>query len=66
MAVFDIFFLDDFKLMSIVLLNSEDELAELFGKFGNIAELHLVVDKETKRSKGFAYVLYSDQEAAAK
>ena len=66
MAVFDIFFLDDFKLMSIVLLNSEDELAELFGKFGNIAELHLVVDKETKRSKGFAYVLYSDPEAAAK
>lgn len=45
---------------------TEDELAELFSKFGNIAELHLVLDKETKRSKGFAYILYSDPEAAAK
>ncbi|KMS99233.1 hypothetical protein BVRB_2g046710 [Beta vulgaris subsp. vulgaris] len=37
---------------------TEDELSELFSKFGNIAEVHLVIDKETKRSKGFAYALY--------
>lgn len=39
-------------------IHSEDELSELFSKFGNIAEVHLVIDKETKRSKGFAYALY--------
>ncbi|KNA03603.1 hypothetical protein SOVF_207540, partial [Spinacia oleracea] len=43
---------------------TEDELAELFSKFGNVAEVHLVIDKETKRSKGFAYVLYRGPEDA--
>ncbi|RWR88657.1 RNA recognition motif domain-containing protein [Cinnamomum micranthum f. kanehirae] len=37
---------------------SEDDLMELFSKFGDVSQVHLVVDKETRRSKGFAYVLY--------
>lgn len=45
---------------------TEDELADIFSKFGNVAEVHLVIDKDTKRSKGFAYVLYSAPEAAAR
>ncbi|XP_043690007.1 multiple RNA-binding domain-containing protein 1-like isoform X2 [Telopea speciosissima] len=43
---------------------TEDDLAELFSKFGNISQVHLVVDKDTKRSKGFAYVLYTLPESA--
>ncbi|KAL8138053.1 hypothetical protein V2J09_004054, partial [Rumex salicifolius] len=45
---------------------TEDELQELFIRFGDVAEVHLVVDKETKRSKGFAYVLYRVPEAASR
>ncbi|XP_043724842.1 multiple RNA-binding domain-containing protein 1-like isoform X2 [Telopea speciosissima] len=43
---------------------TEDDLAELFSKFGNVSQVHLVVDKDTKRSKGFAYVLYTLPESA--
>ncbi|XAR56187.1 hypothetical protein NMG60_11036565 [Bertholletia excelsa] len=45
---------------------TEDELEEHFGKFGNVTEVHLVVDKDTKQSKGIAYVLYSLPESAAR
>ncbi|BFG28347.1 hypothetical protein CerSpe_146210 [Prunus speciosa] len=42
---------------------TEDELEEVFSKFGD-AQVHLVIDKETNRSKGFAYVLYTLPESA--
>lgn len=45
---------------------TEEELAEIFGKYGNVSEAHLVIDKETKRSKGFAYVLYRAPEDAVR
>jgi RNA recognition motif-containing protein len=31
---------------------TEEELKEEFGKFGEITEIHICIDKETKRSKG--------------
>ncbi|XP_030512934.1 multiple RNA-binding domain-containing protein 1 isoform X1 [Rhodamnia argentea] len=43
---------------------SEEELEELFSKFGKIAEVHVVVDKITRRSKGFAYIQYALPESA--
>ncbi|KAJ4969389.1 hypothetical protein NE237_016090 [Protea cynaroides] len=43
---------------------TEDDLAELFCSFGNVSQVHLVVDKTTKRSKGYAYVLYTLPESA--
>lgn len=45
---------------------SEEDLEEHFRKFGDISEVHLVVDKDTNRSKGFAFVLYSRLESAAR
>lgn len=45
---------------------SEDELMELFGQFGDISQIHLVVDKDTKQSKGIAYVLYTLPESAVR
>ncbi|XP_044491836.1 multiple RNA-binding domain-containing protein 1 isoform X3 [Mangifera indica] len=45
---------------------SEDELKELFGKFGNVSEVHIVVDKDTKRSKGIAYILFALPESASR
>ncbi|XP_047321767.1 multiple RNA-binding domain-containing protein 1 [Impatiens glandulifera] len=45
---------------------TEEELEEQFGKFGSISQVHVVVDKDTKRSKGFAYVFYTDAKSAAR
>ncbi|XP_024381120.1 uncharacterized protein [Physcomitrium patens] len=45
---------------------TEEELAELFGKFGELSEVHLVLDKTTKRSKAMAFVLYMIPECAVR
>ncbi|KAM3362782.1 multiple RNA-binding domain-containing protein 1 isoform X1 [Capsicum galapagoense] len=45
---------------------TEEELEEHFRAFGNVSQVHIVVDKDTKRSKGFAYVLYALPESAAR
>ncbi|KAG9154878.1 hypothetical protein Leryth_026110 [Lithospermum erythrorhizon] len=41
----------------------EEELEEHFSKFGDISEVHIVVDKETKRSKGIGYIRFSFPES---
>ncbi|XP_057872015.2 uncharacterized protein LOC131078359 [Cryptomeria japonica] len=43
---------------------SEDDLFELFSKYGEISQVHLVLDRLTKQSKGYAYVLYMLPESA--
>ncbi|KAL8236003.1 hypothetical protein R6Q59_017084 [Mikania micrantha] len=45
---------------------TEDDLRDHFSKFGSMPQVHLVVDKDTKRSKGIAYVLYALPESAAR
>ncbi|XP_031480603.1 uncharacterized protein LOC116250805 [Nymphaea colorata] len=45
---------------------NEDDLLEHFSQFGEISHVHLVVDKETKHSKGFGYVLYKLPESAVR
>jgi multiple RNA-binding domain-containing protein 1 len=45
---------------------TEEELMEHFSTFGKISEVHLVLDKETKRSRGIAYILYLIPECAAR
>jgi RNA recognition motif-containing protein len=43
---------------------SEDDLKSMFGKFGIVKSARLVVDVETKKSRGFAFVdMPSDAEA---
>ncbi|XP_077244389.1 nucleotide/nucleic acid binding protein [Tasmannia lanceolata] len=46
--------------------SNEDDLVELFSKFGDVSQVHLVVDKHTKRSKGIGYVLYTLPESAVR
>lgn len=46
--------------------HSEEELEEHFSHIGSISQVHLVVDKDTKRSKGIAYILYTAPEFAAR
>ncbi|CAN1150822.1 Multiple RNA-binding domain-containing protein 1 [Linum perenne] len=45
---------------------TEDELEEHFNKIGDTSVVHLVVDKETKQSKGFAYVRYTRPDSATR
>ncbi|GIM08321.1 hypothetical protein Vretimale_12361 [Volvox reticuliferus] len=45
---------------------TETDLSGLFGSFGDLQEVHLVMDRETKRSKGLAYVQYQIPEDAVK
>ncbi|GMN60320.1 hypothetical protein TIFTF001_029406 [Ficus carica] len=45
---------------------TEEELEELFGEFGTVSEVHIVIDKDTKRSKGYAYIRYTLPEFAAR
>jgi len=45
---------------------SEEELEEHFSQFGSVSQVHLVVDRDTKRSKGIAYIHFSIPEFAAR
>jgi cold-inducible RNA-binding protein len=43
---------------------SEDTLRDLFSEFGEIESVRLITDRDTGRSKGFAFVEMSTDEAA--
>ncbi|CAL1402353.1 unnamed protein product [Linum trigynum] len=45
---------------------TEDDVEQHFSQLGDTSEVHLVVDKDTKKSKGFAYVRYARAESAAR
>ena len=36
----------------------EDDLREMFEKFGPLTEVNLPIDKMTRRSKGFAFITF--------
>ncbi len=40
---------------------SEDELREIFSAHGELKEVHIATDKETGRSKGFAFITFSSK-----
>jgi len=44
----------------------EDELKKLFSKYGEISEVHLPIDKNTKMAKGVGFVRFSFPENAVK
>lgn len=43
---------------------SSDDLSDFFGKFGEIAEVKLIIDRETNRSKGFAFITFAEDKSA--
>ena len=44
---------------------TEGELRELFAAFGQVTRVHMAMDRETGRARGFAFVeMPNDQEAA--
>lgn len=45
---------------------TEDDLRNLFSQFGNVSSAKIIMDRETGRSRGFAFVeMNSDEEANA-
>jgi translation initiation factor 3 subunit G len=44
---------------------SEEDLYELFGRFGVINRIYLAMNKKTFRSRGFAFVTFRSREDAA-
>ena len=45
---------------------TEDELRTLFAQAGTVSEVALIKDRDTGRSKGFAFVTMSSQDEATK
>mmetsp|Transcript_5718 Transcript_5718/g.10251 ORF Transcript_5718/g.10251 Transcript_5718/m.10251 type:complete len:838 (+) Transcript_5718:74-2587(+) len=45
---------------------TEEDLEVVLNKFGPLAEIHLVIDRVTKQSKGYAYALFVDPNHAAR
>ena len=43
---------------------AEDQLRELFAQAGEIKEVTMIVDRDTRRPKGFGFVEYTDQTSA--
>jgi RNA recognition motif-containing protein len=43
---------------------TEDELREVFSDYGTVEEVKLIVDRETNRSKGFAFVTMATEDEA--
>ncbi len=43
-----------------------DELRALFSPYGEVADVHIVVDRETSRPRGFGFVSFVTEEQAAK
>ena len=45
---------------------TESELTELFKAFGQVSRVHVAMDRETGRARGFAFVEMPNDEEAAK
>ncbi len=44
----------------------EEQLRGIFGQYGEISELALIMDRDTGRPKGFGFVTFASQQAAEK
>ncbi|HET7395318.1 MAG TPA: RNA-binding protein [Gammaproteobacteria bacterium] len=44
----------------------ESQLRDLFGEYGEITELALIMDRDTGRPKGFGFITFANQAAAEK
>lgn len=45
---------------------TEEALKKAFSEFGEVTEANIIVDKFSRRSKGFGFVTFADDEAAKK
>ncbi len=43
---------------------NDEQLAEMFASFGDVASAAVIIDRQTGRSKGFGFVEFNDDAAA--
>lgn len=43
---------------------NENDLQDVFEQFGEIEEIRVITDRDTGRSRGFAFVTFTEKEAA--
>ena len=43
---------------------TEDELSDVFSQYGELEEVKIILDRETGRSRGFAFITYVDEASA--
>ena len=43
--------------------STEDDIQKLFGEYGEVLSVNLITDRETGRSRGFAFVEMNDEDA---
>jgi len=46
--------------------STEEELTQLFGQYGNVEHARIIRDRDSNRSKGFAFVEMENSDAADK
>lgn len=46
--------------------HNEDDLREYFSEFGAVTSVHIVMDKDTGKKRGFAFVEYDDYDPVDK
>ena len=44
--------------------SSEDDLKDLFGRYGEVVDVRIITDRDSGRSKGFGFVEMSDDDQA--
>eukprot|EP01126_Amoeba_proteus_P059830 TRINITY_DN7855_c0_g2_i2.p1 TRINITY_DN7855_c0_g2~~TRINITY_DN7855_c0_g2_i2.p1 ORF type:complete len:114 (-),score=11.57 TRINITY_DN7855_c0_g2_i2:105-446(-) len=44
---------------------SQEDVTELFNTYGQVTDVRLILDKETRRPKGFGFVTFADPQHAA-
>ncbi|MBB72501.1 MAG: RNA-binding protein [Legionellales bacterium] len=44
--------------------STDEDLREFFAQYGDISEVKLITDRETGRSRGFAFVTFGNADAA--
>ncbi len=44
---------------------SEEQLRSIFGQYGGVEDVKLIVDRDTQRSRGFAFVTMETEEEAS-
>ena len=45
---------------------TEDDLREVFGRYGQVTSAKIIMDRDTGKSRGFAFVEMADNAAGAK